>query len=239
VVIDLRLGDCLEVLKTLPAGCVDAVVTDPPYIGLRGGMTQGSVLRGVADSRHQNVTVGELWGNDLTALSEIQRVARYGAIVFCSWSCVAEIKTLLGGAPVGLLTWYKRNSQPSMRNRPWYQTEHAWLIEYAPGMNWKPLRTLVDVPGLPAGCMATERVLQPGSGKAAHPTQKPLALIRELLQACGQTVLDPFMGSGTTGVACVQTGRNFIGCEIDPTYYAIAEKRIAQAQEQMRLLEVA
>ena len=51
----------------------------------------------------------------------------------------------------------------------------------------------------------------------------------------GGTVLDPFMGSGTTGVACVQTGRNFIGIEIDPNYYAIAEKRIKEAQMQLRL----
>ena len=51
----------------------------------------------------------------------------------------------------------------------------------------------------------------------------------------GDTILDPFMGSGTTGVACVQTGRNFIGIEIDPTYFAIAEKRIKDAQQQMRL----
>ena len=51
----------------------------------------------------------------------------------------------------------------------------------------------------------------------------------------GDTILDPFMGSGTTGVACVQTGRNFIGVEIDPTYFAIAERRIAEAQMQLRL----
>mgnify|MGYP002661910264 CR=1 FL=1 len=52
----------------------------------------------------------------------------------------------------------------------------------------------------------------------------------------GDTIFDPFMGSGTTGVACVQTGRNFIGIEIDPTYFAIAEKRIAEAQMQPRLI---
>ena len=50
-----------------------------------------------------------------------------------------------------------------------------------------------------------------------------------------KTIFDPFMGSGTTGVACVQTGRNFIGIEIDPKYFAIAEKRIKDAQQQMRL----
>ena len=71
-----------------------------------------------------------------------------------------------------------------------------------------------------------------------HPTTKPLWLMQRLVTVCtnpDMTVLDCFMGSGTTGVACVQTGRNFIGIEIDPTYFAIAEKRIAEAQMQPRL----
>jgi len=71
-----------------------------------------------------------------------------------------------------------------------------------------------------------------------HPSQKPINLIRKLVEDftnIGDTILDPFMGSGTTGVACVQTGRNFIGIEIEPKYYAIAEKRIHDAQQQMRL----
>jgi len=70
-----------------------------------------------------------------------------------------------------------------------------------------------------------------------HPTQKPINLIRRLVLKLpkGSTILDPFMGSGTTGVACVQTGRNFIGIEIEPKYYEIAEKRIAEAQLQMRM----
>jgi len=71
-----------------------------------------------------------------------------------------------------------------------------------------------------------------------HPTTKPLWLMDRLIKVStneGMTVLDCFAGSGTTGVACVQTGRNFIGIEIDPTYYAIAERRIAEAQAQPRL----
>ena len=71
-----------------------------------------------------------------------------------------------------------------------------------------------------------------------HKSQKPIKLILELIEKFtnkGDTILDPFMGSGTTGVACVQTGRNFIGIEIDPDYFAIAEKRIAEAQMQPRL----
>jgi len=72
-----------------------------------------------------------------------------------------------------------------------------------------------------------------------HPSQKPIKLIRKLIEKYtheGDTILDPFMGSGTTGVACVQTGRNFIGIEIDPTYFAIAERRIREAQAQPPLI---
>ena len=70
-----------------------------------------------------------------------------------------------------------------------------------------------------------------------HSCTKPESLMRKLVQFHGEdcTIFDPFMGSGTTGVACVQTGRNFIGCEIDPGYFKIAEKRIHDAQQQMRL----
>lgn len=79
------------------------------------------------------------------------------------------------------------------------------------------------------------------SYKKQHPTQKPVELmlfcINYLPDDVG-TILDPFMGSGTTGVACVQTGRNFIGIEIDPTYFAIAQERIRVAQMQPNLFEV-
>jgi len=71
-----------------------------------------------------------------------------------------------------------------------------------------------------------------------HPCSKPVGLMTALVErftSPGATILDPFMGSGTTGVACVQTGRNFIGIEIDPAYYAIAEKRIAGARVQLPL----
>jgi site-specific DNA-methyltransferase (adenine-specific)/modification methylase len=71
-----------------------------------------------------------------------------------------------------------------------------------------------------------------------HPTQKPISLMKWILVEITNnidTILDPFMGSGTTGVACVQTGRKFIGIEIDEKYFDIACKRIRDAQQQMRL----
>ena len=80
-----------------------------------------------------------------------------------------------------------------------------------------------------------------GNENTSHPTTKPIWIMKEFVTRStnpDMTVLDCFMGSGTTGVACVQTGRNFIGCEIDPTYFAIAEKRIRDAQQQPNLFEV-
>jgi len=229
----LFCGDCLDILPTLEAGSVDAVVTDPPYPGLKGGLKYMCV--GVCESTTPTITVGTPWGEDLAALAHAQTVARLGALVFCSWHSVGEIKELMGGEPVGLVTWYKRNSQMSFRNRPHYTCEYVWLIEYAAGMNWRPIETLYDIAGLPAGCFATERILAEGSKKAAHPAQKPLELMRLLLQAVpeGGTVIDPYMGLGTTGVACGQTGRNFIGIEIDEGYFNIAKERIEKAQAEM------
>jgi len=101
--------------------------------------------------------------------------------------------------------------------------------------NWEPILTY----GLDRLSNDVIKVSnQRGKNEQEHPTQKPLKLMRMVIERLtqeGDTVLDPFMGSGTTGVACVQTGRNFIGIEIEPKYYEIAEKRIAEAQLQIRM----
>ena len=229
-------GDCLEVMRGMDAGSVDAVVTDPPYPNMKGGLKH--MVGGVHPRTQPTITVGTPWGSELDALSEIPRVARYGAIVFCSYHSIGQVRDLLGGEAIGLVTWYKRNTQPSFRNRPHYSCEYAWLIEYAPGMNWKPLKTIYDIPNLPAGCMATERVLKPDSKMAAHPSQKPVSLMTALVEAAPESVLDPFAGTGSTGVAAIMSGRRFIGIEIDEGYADIARERISKAAEQARQLEL-
>jgi DNA modification methylase len=115
----------------------------------------------------------------------------------------------------GFIVWDKGES---MKGRSWAECEMAW--------------TNYDV-------VARIYKLHPNNADGkVHPTQKPLSLMKWVVEnytAEGCTIFDPFMGSGTTGVACVQTGRNFIGCEISPEYFAIAEKRIQEAQMQLRL----
>ncbi len=114
----------------------------------------------------------------------------------------------------GWLTWFKPDAPPSMAS-----AEHAWTSR---DMNARLFQYSI-------GATNPERV--------GHPTQKPLALMRWCLDFFpdAQTILDPFMGSGTTGVAALQLGRKFIGIEMDPDYFAIACKRIEEAHKQPRL----
>lgn len=88
----------------------------------------------------------------------------------------------------------------------------------------------------------TQTISATNPERVGHPTQKPLKVMRYIIEnftKIGDTIFDPFMGSGTTGVACIQTGRRFIGCEISAEYFAIAEKRIKSAVFQPSLIHEA
>ena len=114
----------------------------------------------------------------------------------------------------GWLTWVKPDAAPTFAS-----TEFAWTNRDKPARHMQ----------LAVGAVNAERV--------GHPTQKPLALMQWCLEQipAAQTILDPFMGSGTTGVACVKLGRKFIGIEIEPKYFDIACKRIEAATKEPRL----
>ena len=206
--VQLYHGDCLEFMRTLPAGSVDAVVTDPPY-GI-GERWSGEVIGTNGKSR--------LWGNgsnqwDLSISNEeaVLSLSRYPAIIW-------------GGnfyhlPPVrGWLSWDK------MQTFSGADFEMAW--------------TNLDISPSIYRLSRIDGYVNQAKTRKQHPTEKPLPLILWCIERFvppNATVLDPFMGSGTTGVACVQTGRNFIGCEIDAGYFEIAQRRIALAQKQPML----
>ena len=230
----LLLGDCLDILPTLEAGSVDAVVTDPPYLNLAGGLVMG-LDGGVAPATSNSVSVGDPWDASLAWAQQAWRIARFGVLVMCGFNSVTETRRAFPKASAkGLAVWHYSNPSPSYRNAPRFDVEFIWLLEKSPGLDWHSLTSLlISTPKLPAGCFASERVLQVGSKKAMHPCQKPIALMEALLVSGCDSVLDPFMGLGTTGVACVQTGRSFIGIELDAGYFEIAQKRIEAAQREM------
>jgi site-specific DNA-methyltransferase (adenine-specific)/modification methylase len=204
--VQLYLGDCLDVLKTLDAGSVDAVVTDPPYAnGTEYGLWEDTQERLAA-------LVTEL-------MPQVRRVSRR-ALITCG---VANVH--LYPPPDWILSWFTPAGAGSSR----------WGF-----CCWQPILAYGRDPYLAAGLGRRPDAvnLTRRAEKNGHPCPKPIEFMRWLIERAtlkGETVLDPFMGSGTTGVACVQTGRNFIGIEIDEGYFKIAERRIAEAQLQIPL----
>lgn len=202
----LYLGDCLDVIPSL--GKVDAVVTDPPYgIAHKSGGGTGGKWNNV---RHQGVTIS---GDDKPFDPE-PFVAIGVPIVM--WGANFFSDKLPGG---GWLIWDKR---PGIEDMVFNRSD-AELAYFSGSKTVKTIRHLWH--GI---CRATE------VGEHWHPTQKPVAVMQKCLDFLpkARLILDPFMGSGTTGVACVKAGRSFIGIELDPGYFDIACERIRKAYAQ-------
>jgi site-specific DNA-methyltransferase (adenine-specific) len=219
----LILGDCREVLPTL--GRVDAVISDPPYeaqahTAMR--RTRASVEDGAGPSAIPFGAITE----DLRSffVSWCLQHCRRWTLAFCQAEAVALYADLFGDAWIRPMVWVKPDSSPQFTgDRPAMGYESiatAWTGEGRPSWNGGGRRGVFNV-----ACGQNN----------AHPTQKPTLLLLTLLglfTEASETVLDPFMGSGTTGVACAKLGRSFIGIEIDPTYFDIACERIAKAYAQ-------
>ena len=220
-------GDCREILPHLPP--VDLVLTDPPYGGLSGGHhipDGGTVGRRLRPS----VTLGDEWGASLDWAPLAARVCRLGAMVFCSYHSLPETAMAFSSfRRAALATWHKRNAPPSGKNVPKFTEEYVWCFAKSPGLKWDVFDgTLIDIPKLSTGCMASAERVTDDLGQAAHPAQKPEAVLRWLLRVGGDTILDPFMGSGTTLRAAKDLNRKAIGIEIEERYCEIAARRLAQ-----------
>jgi site-specific DNA-methyltransferase (adenine-specific) len=205
----LYLGDCLEVLPTL--GRVDAVVTDPPYgIGYRHAGGGGKLARSTSFGGVS--IIGDSEPFDPAPWLGFDECILWGANHFAS---------RLPDSP-RWLTWDKRDGVCSNDQA---DCEHAW--------------TNLGGPARIKRHLWNGMLKQSERGEVRlHPTQKPVDVMRWCIeQTKGATILDPFMGSGTTGVAALQLGRKFIGIELDPGYFDIACKRIEEAWKQPRLFE--
>ena len=201
----LYCGDCMDILPTLPK--VDAVITDPPY-GINENSKKVASRRNAAAAKDY----GDFdWDKKPPAAELIQAIRDKG-----------EFQAFFGGNYFALpptscwLVWDKLNSGD------FADCELAWT-------NWpKAVRRLQ---------WRWNGMIRQGNEERYHPTQKPLEVMKWVIQLCpkGQTILDPFMGSGTTGVAAIQLGRSFIGIERESKYFDIACQRIEQAVAQGQL----
>ena len=249
--VQLYLGDCLEVMRSIPDKSVDAIITDLPY-----GTT--------ANSWDEVIPFSPMW-------EQVERINKGVFVTTASQPFTSKL--VMSNLSQFKYEWiWRKNRITGFLNankRPMTQHENIVVFcektaPYFPQMtkgdlhtrggkynrtsdnygdfNYKEYEsderyptTVLNIKCQSDSCVTYK---QRPNRLTTHPTQKPVELYKYLVRTYtneGDTVLDITMGSGTTGVACVQTGRNFIGIEIDPTYFAIAEKRIKEAQQQLRL----
>lgn len=220
---DIRLihGDCLQVLPTLGAGEVDAIVTDPPY----GTAVErdGYGRRQIYDGKQHIKNDADLSMME-AMLALAPRVLSKNAWValFCSPKKRFEAETICRAAGFvvhGEIVWDKL--QPGLGGGLRYQHETILLCRH----------------GNPAGRHGILSVIRanlaPGRRGAGHPHEKPISLMTELVRYCsraGETILDPFAGSGSTAVACMKTGRRCVAVECDAKYIPIIERRTSAAE---------
>lgn len=231
----LMLGDCLERLSEVEAGSVDAVVTDPPYCS--GGRQNASARSVVTKSSRDDAAwfLNDNMGSDTYlwwmrhVAKQCLRVASAGAHahVFTDWRQYNTTVTAWessGWTLRGVLVWDKAKGGAM---GSFWRNNHEWDAIFTKGSP-RPLAH--------GGYFNTWTGTKPHGGE--HPTEKPLGLMRYIVSSIaplGAVILDPFMGSGTTGQACVAEGHGFIGIEQNGVYFSAAEKRIREATLQQRM----
>jgi site-specific DNA-methyltransferase (adenine-specific) len=217
--IDLRQGDCLEVMKELPSGSIDLVVTDPPY-----GMNYQSNRRVVKEqfAKLKQDTSLE-WLDE--AMTECYRLLKQdtACYVFCSWHHIDTFKQVFEKyfKLKNVLVWNKNNHGSGDLTGA-YAPKHEFILF---GHKGRPLLQYKRVPDV-IDCAKIS------SSKLVHPTEKPVELLELFIKNSSkeeQVVFDPFMGSGTTGLAASKLNRSFTGIELDANYFNLASQRIANS----------
>ena len=233
----LYLGDCLEVLPTIEK--VDAVITDPPFSSgartdagksVRGGMLRGAKWQDDWFSHdnmatHGFLTLMRMLGRALIDGSKPSAKSHW----FIDWRMYPNLYGALescGWVVKNLVVWDKEHFGMGQN----YRNQHELILYAEKGDTKFPTHS-------------TSNVLRCKRKTAEnHPTEKPVELIEMIIRASTlpeDIIFDPFMGSGTTGVACMNLGRKFIGCEIEPRYFDIACRRIEDAQRQAQMFDYA
>jgi site-specific DNA-methyltransferase (adenine-specific) len=222
----LYLGDCNEIIENLSN--VDAVITDPPY-----GETTHSNAKSNKGKGHGNsqIDFSSITAKELSQiLSKLSKVCNKWLIATMEWRHIAEFEKNPpnGWEFVRFGVWIKTNPMPQ-------------ISADRPAQGWEGIAYLHSDNGIKKqwngggrhgnyiGSLASDRL---------HPTGKPLEMIEQFVDRFtnkNDIVLDPFMGSGTTGVACVKMGRKFIGVEMEQKYFDMACERIENVQRQEAL----
>ena len=213
----VHCADCLEFMKQMPDECVDLVITDPPYNASNSDLS-------LPDRNYR--TINQDWDKNFDMLPFIlgswRTLNTKGSLLaFCDYHLLGKYLDL-SFKQQQILHWNKTNPFPALTKVYPFSMEYiVWFVKGV-GYTFNKSYARTDVFRTP---------ILGGKERTTHPTQKPLSIVRNLIQVHtqpGDTIFDPFLGSGTTAVAAKQLGRNFIGVEINPEYCKIAEERLKQ-----------
>lgn len=225
--IDLRLGDCAVLLKDIPSNSIDLVIIDPPYdLDIRHDGGRLYANKGMNKSNTDIVKANIDSSYDISkVMTELIRVMKeINIYIWCNKKQILEYLNIFVGkysCNFEIITWHKTNALPTFSNK--YLTDTEYCLYFQSGGKVHP-KNYED---------AKTWFLNPINNKDKkrwkHPTIKPLEIIERFIKNSSNSddvVLDCFMGSRTTGVACKKLQRNFIGIEINDTYFQTAKDRI-------------
>lgn len=227
----IKCGDCLELMKEIPDKSIDLIVTDPPY-DISASNQGGTINRikklneSLKDLTAANITEGY----DIFKFGEeFMRIMKEPNIYL--WCNKVQIPDYFKfyvekhKCKFDIICWHKTNALPTYSNKYLTDTEYCLYFRRGKGKcfpeNYEDAKTFYLAP-----------INQKDKKEFGHPTIKPLDATEKLIRNSskeGMTILDPFMGSGTTGVACINTGRNFIGYELNEKYFKVAQNRLREA----------
>lgn len=235
--------DCLIQLKKFPDKTFNLIFADPPYALSNGGMTckSGKMVNVNKGRWDQYEDYNALHSFNLEWLAECRRILHDDGTIFVSGTVhniysVGHIIVSLGFKILNDITWFKINPPPNLGCRQFtHSTEQIiWAKKSAKSkhfFNYELMKKIGD-PNPGKQMLSLWRILPPRMSEKVlgkHPTQKPIELLNRIVLATtrpGDKVLDPFCGSGTTGVACVDLDRDFTGIESDPGYAKLSIKRL-------------
>ena len=214
--------DCYEAIKKIPDKSVDLIVTDPPYELETEGSKENNNSKSFANCNNQISTISD--GIDLEILDEFMRVMKKTNIyIWCNKKQIPQYLDFFVAkckCKFEIMVWCKSNPTPLCGGN--YLIDKEFCLYFRDGIK---LNTTFET----ASTYWVTSKNKSDKDKFAHPTIKPLYIIQNLIKNSsnvGDVVFDPFMGSGTTAVACKNIGRNYIGFEINPKWAKIAEDRL-------------
>lgn len=223
--VDLRQGNCLELMKDIPDGSLDLIVTDPPYKitargngGNSGGMFQKKIVNKGQVFNNNDISIKDYLGEFYRMLKP-----QTHCYIMTNNKNITEFLMAVKESDfhfIKNLVWVKDNKIMGQS----YMSQFEYIIFLRKGSH-KKINNCGDSDVL----TFPNKKLKDESGNTIHDTEKPVGLMKVLINNSSRPhdlVLDPFMGIGSTGVACVNTDRNFIGMELEDKYFKIAEQRI-------------